>query len=522
MRRFTALVVASVGVAALFATPLAYLLWENVHRGTDLWQTLRDEHALDPLRRTLVLGVSVSVSTAAIGTALAWLTVRTDLPGRRVWRVLAPLPLVIPSFVGALSLLAAFAPGGLAARVLSPFGVDRLPRVEGYAAAVLVLTLLTYPYVYLPVSARLASLPPSLEESARSLGRSPLAVFRTVVLPQTAGAVWAGVLLVFLYTLSEFGAVQLLHYDTLTRAIFSARLFDRGVSLALSLVLGAVALLVVAAERRVTRRRARTEAVAAGSRALRASLGRWKAPALLFVSSVIGLALFAPVTVLVHWVVRGVTGDADLDAGGLLRPLVTTGMLGTVTGIVAVVVVLPVAYLTVRHRSRFGGATNTLVVSGFALPGLVVAIAFVALVLAAPGIDRRYQTYTLLVVAYVVHFGSQAMRAAQVAVEGVPRRVEDAARSLGAGRVRRLITVELPLMRTGLAAGAGLVLLSTMKELPATLVLRPIGVETLATRVWAASSEGFYAEAGLVSLVLLALSGVLTWLLTVRNLDRVG
>lgn len=507
-------------IAALFAAPLAYLVWENLSRGTDLLETLRKERALDPLRRTLVLGVGVSLSTVVIGTALAWLVVRTDLPGRRVWRLVAPLPLVIPSFVGALSLLAAFAPGGLADELLSPLGLDRMPRIEGLRGAVLVLTLLTYPYVYLPVSARLAALPPSLEESARSLGRSPWGVFRTIVMPQISGAVWAGALLVFLYSLSEFGAVQLLHYDTLTRAIYSARLFDRDVSLALSLVLGAVALTVVAVERRVAARRSRTEATGAGGSTLQAPLGRWKAPALALVSLVVGLAVVAPVAVLVHWVVRGAAGDANLDLAGLLDPAIATGLLGIVTAVAALAVVLPVAYLTARHRSLPGGVSNGLVVSGFALPGIVVAIAFVAMVLAVPGIDRLYQTYTLLVVAYVVHFGSQSMRAAQVAVDGVPRRVEDAARSLGAGRARRLLTIELPLMRGGLAAGAGLVLLSTMKELPATLVLRPIGTETLATQVWAASSEGFYAQAGLAALVLLSISGLLTWFLTVRNLER--
>ena len=287
-------------------------------------------------------------------------------------------------------------------------------------------------------------------------------------------------------------------------------------------MLGAVALSVVAAERMVAARRSRSETTGVGESVLRIPLGRWKAPALGFVSLVVGLALVAPVAVLVHWVVRGVAGNAELDLAGLEDPAIATGTLGILTGVVAVSVVLPVAYLTARHRSWLGAVSNNLVVSGFALPGLVVAIAFVALVLATPGIDRFYQTYALLVTAYVVHFGSQAMRAAQVAVGGVPRRVEDAARSLGAGRARRLLTVELPLMRGGLAAGAGLVLLSTMKELPATLVLRPIGVETLSTRVWAAASEGFYAQAGLGALVLLALSALLTWLLVARNLVPAG
>jgi len=121
------------------------------------------------------------------------------------------------------------------------------------------------------------------------------------------------------------------------------------------------------------------------------------------------------------------------------------------------------------------------------------------------------------VFAYVVHFGSQALRAGQVAVAGVPSHLDDAARTLGAGRLRRLRTVDLPLATPGLLAGAGLVLLSTMKELPATLLLAPPGFETLATRIWNATEDAFLADASLAALLLLALSGVLTWFLVVRR-----
>jgi iron(III) transport system permease protein len=178
--------------------------------------------------------------------------------------------------------------------------------------------------------------------------------------------------------------------------------------------------------------------------------------------------------------------------------------------------VLPVAYLTGRHRSPAGGPANALIVGGFALPGLVIALAVVSWAVRTP----LYQTMPLLIVAYVIHFGAQAMRASQVAVGGVPRRVDDAARMLGAGRARRLVTIELPIMLPGLLAGAGLVLLSTMKELPATLLLAPIGFSTLATEIWGSTEDGFLAQAGQASLVLIALSGVLTWLLVVRRAER--
>jgi iron(III) transport system permease protein len=510
----------SLVVAAAFAGPLVYLAVRTAQEGGDAFEVLHSDTALGPFTRTLLLASTTSAACAALGTALAWLVTRTDLPLRRLFRVLVALPLVIPSFVGALALIAAFARGGLLDEVL---GLDALPRVRGYWAAFVTLTLLSYPYVYLPVAARLSALPPSLEETARSLGRSPAQVFRSVVLPQATGAIAAGALLVFLYVVSDFGAVSLLRYDTLTTRIESARLFDPPTALALGLLLAAVALVVVVSERGIAARRVHTEAVAAGRRPLQAPLGAWKAPAVVLVTGVVGVALVAPVVVLAQWTLRGLGDDRaarGVEWSDVWQPVLNTGGIAVVTAVVAVAVVLPVAYLTTRHRSRAGTVANALVVAGFALPGLVIALAVVFWVLRAPLVGGLYQTFPLLVFAYVVHFGAQAMRASQVAVSGVPRRMEDAARSLGSGRWRRLRTVDLPLMLPGLAAGAGLVLLSTMKELPATLLLAPTGFDTLATRIWSATESAFFARAGLSALALVALSGVLTWLLTIRRLER--
>ncbi len=516
------LVAVSALVACLFATPLAYLAVRGLTEGGTLaaWTSAA---TLGPLARTLLLGVSVAAASAVLGTALAWLVARTDLPGRRTARLLLPLPLVMPSFIAAFALLAAFAPGGLLEGLLEPLGVDRLPAFEGFWGALYVLTLFTYPYVYLPVVARLGQLPASLEESARLLGRGPAAVFRTVVAPQAAGAVWAGTLLVFLYTISDFGAVQLLRYETLTSSIYASRVFDRAGALAQSLLLGLLAVAVVAAERSATRG-ARPGRLAAGARSLRVPLGRWRGPALALVAGVVGLALVAPVGVLAFWAGRGLVagstraGALVSDAGGLALPAVHTATMAVLAAVVAVAAVLPVAYLTVRHSSRLAGTANAVIVGGFALPGLVVALALAFWTLQAPWpLAALYQTQALLVFAYVVHFGSQALRAAQVAVAAVPSRLDDAARTLGAGRLRRLRTVELPLATPGLLAGAGLVLLSTMKELPATLLLAPPGFETLATRIWNATEDAFLADASLAALFLLALSGILTWFLVVRH-----
>ena len=513
-------------VGLLFAAPLLYLVRENLAGSEDLVDLYTSARTLGPLRNTLVLAVATAASASVVGTGLAWLTTRSDLPLRRFWAAVTPLPLVFPSFVGALGLVAALSPGGLLESPLGWVGVDPT-RPEGFWGAWLVLTLFTTPYVLLPVAARLVSLPPSLEESARLLGRGPWAVFRTVVLPQLRSSILAGALLVFLYAVSDFGVVVLLRFDTLTRAIHTNRLFNADRSAALSLLLAVVALAVVAAERTVSRRARDVDGVRT-KQPLRVPLGRGRWPAFGLVVVWTGLALGGPLASLGLWAWRGLAGEgSDLSGageglGGLRTPAGNTAAIGMVTALVAVAVVLPLAYLSARHRAAAGDAANGLVAAGFALPGLVVALAVVSFALDLPESWGLYESFTLLVFAYVVHLGAQSLRAAQVAVAAVPRRLDESARMLGAGRVRRFGTIELPLMVPGLAAGAGLVLLSTMKELPITLLVAPTGFETLSTRIWADAESGFLAEAGLASIVLVALSGVLTWLLVTRRTERLA
>ena len=254
-------------IGAAFAVPAVYVVLQLFSLGAPIGETWVEIRG--PLWRTLQLAALVSASTAFIGTLLAWVTVRTDLPFRRVWRVALVLPLVLPSFVGAGAFIAGIAPGGIIHDVLQAVGITPPRRFRGLGASWLVLTAFTYPYVMLPVSARLGSLRTSVEESARVLGCSARQAFIRVVLPEIRPAVLAGALLVFLYTLSEFGAVQLLGYDTLTRVIFATRQADRAVSFAAAAALLVLAITVVTAERRLRGRAApdqRTAGTAAADR----------------------------------------------------------------------------------------------------------------------------------------------------------------------------------------------------------------------------------------------------------------
>lgn len=519
--RLTALV-----IALAFAAPILFLVQQAGVLGSAVAEAFVDPQNLAPLGRSLVLGLSVSVSTAFLGTACAWVVTRSDVPFSRFWAVVLALPLVLPSYIGAFTLQAALSPGGLVDEIV---GVS-LPVVEGFWAAWAIMTLLTYPYVYLLVAARLRHLPANLEESAQLLGRRPRAIVRLVVLPQVMPAVLAGALLVFLYAVSDFGLPQLLRYDTLTRVIFG-NLLDRPVSTALALQLGVLALLTAGLERGAARRIAGQGDVANRGRVgLRWPLGRWRVPVLWVTVGLALAALVGPMTVLIYWAFRGILNGSSrassviADPAQLLAPLLGSATAGILAAVFATAVVLPVAFFTARDRGRSADAANGMVVSGFAMPGLIIALSLSFFVLRSSAFlaSVLYQTLPLLVVAYVIHFGAQSLRAAQVAVAAVPDSVVEASRTLGATRLRRLWRIELPLMAPSLLAGAGLVLLSVLKELPATLLLSPPGFRTLATDVWSATSDAFWAEASVLSLVLVALSGLLTWFLVLRRADALS
>lgn len=500
-------------IAAIFALPFIYIVQQAGASWSQTWDAIVSDRTLGPLWRTVQLAVLVTVFATVLGVSLAWITMRTDVPFARFWRLALALPLAIPSFIGAASFMQAFAVGGLLDQFVP---ADRLPDVRGLGGAVLVLTLLSYPYVYLPVAARLVSLPPSLEETARLLGHRPRQVLWRVVLPQCHSSIAAGALFVALYAVSEFGAVQFVQYDTLTRRLYSTMLRAPEVANAMGLVLAVLALVITVAERLVARR-AGAAGVVSGRQALRVGLRAWRYPALAFTTSTVFLALVAPVSVLAWWVLRGLSNDAPRSVRpDLVMPTWNSALAGVIAAVVSVAVLLPLAFATVRRADRISGAAGALVVGGFALPGLVAAF---ALVTWARG-TFLYTTFPLLIAAYVLHFGGQALRASQAAVAAVPSRTGEAARLLGASTWRRLRTVELPLMSPGLAAGAGLVMLSVLKELPATLVLAPFGFDTLATTVAKTFSEVLYVDAGLASLLLIAVSAVLTWFLVIRRMEH--
>ena len=358
-------------IGVVFAGPAGFVVWRTLRLGSDLGDVLGEVPG--PLWRTIQLSVLVAATTAILGTGLAWLTTRTDLPLRRFWRIALVLPLVLPSFVGAAAFIAGLAPGGVIFDAFEAVGLTPPRRFRGLGASWLVLTAFTYPYVLLPVSARLIGLRSSLEESGRLLGLTSTATFFRVVLPQLRSAILGGGLLVFLYTLSEFGAVQLLGFDTLTRVIYATRQTNRALSFASAAVLLVLAIAVVSLER--SQRGRATPDDRASSMTVRPVRLGWRAtPALAACVLVLGIGLIVPLLSLGTWARRGlIAGRVDL--ADLVDPAINTATVSVIAAVLAVVIVLPIALASTRRPHRLSDLAAVSVVGGFAIPGLVIALA---------------------------------------------------------------------------------------------------------------------------------------------------
>ncbi|MFE0154020.1 ABC transporter permease [Nonomuraea sp. NPDC059007] len=483
-----ALLVPALLAAALSLAPVAYLVVRAAEGGPAAFAgVLLRVRTAELAVRSLGLAAVVTAACLVVGVSLAWLVVRTDLPGRGVWGALAALPLAVPSYVAAYTWVAAF------------------PGVSGFWGSALVLTLCTYPYVYLPVAAALGRMDPALEEVALSLGRGRMAV----VVRQLRPAAAAGGLLVAMYVLAEFGAVSIMRFDVFTTQIYTSYRagFDRTPAAVLGLALVVITLLIVLAEGRT---RGRAAYALRGSPARRRVVVRtWKAPALAWVTLVASLAAGFPLVSILYWLVAG--SSRGLDLGALFSATGATLGVSAAGAVLTVALAVPVGIVAARYRGRLSRGVEQSVYVGHALPGVVIALSlvFFAVRYAYP----IYQQWPLLVLAYAVLFLPAAVGAVRASVLQSPPVLEEVARSLGRSPLGAVRQVTLPLALPGVLAGAALVFLTAMKELPATILLRPTGMETLATRLWTETGAGAYAAAAPYAALLMALAAVPGFLL---------
>lgn len=459
------------------------------------WDALWRERTLRLLINSVGLTVVVTASCLAIGVPTAWLITRADLPARRVWMVIAALPLAVPSYVAAYGWIATS------------------PGLHGFLPAWLILTAVSTPYVTLPVAAAMRAADPALEEVARSLGRSPTTAMRQALLPQIAPAAGVGALLVALYVLSDFGAVSMLRFEVFTFAISRqyGSYLGRENAIVMALVLVALALTVIWAERRLRGHSQRWRVGQGSARTTQAvPLGRSTIPALLFLSVAPGAAVVVPTLALFQRLAEGTRRSLDLPELG--TALIATCAFAGAGALLATAFAVPLGMLAARFRGRVVSVLETAGFTGHALPGIVVGLSLVFFSLqVVPGL---YQGAFMLIFAYAVLFLPKAIGSVRTSIAQVPPVLDDVARSLGRSPVRASTTITLRLASPGIAAGALLVALTAMKELPATLMLRPTGVDTLATEIWSRTASAAYGAAAPYALALMLVASIPAFLLS--------
>lgn len=470
-------------VAAMAMLPLVVLFYLGA--GAEEFFTA---HSLKVWLNTLLLTALTVAGAVLLGVPLALLTAYVTLPFRRLWLVALAAPLAMPSYIGAFTFYAAFGAGG---EVEDLLGIPT-PGLHGLPGATLVMTLYTFPFVMLTTRASLRSLDASLVDASRVLGLSLTATLWRIVLPRVRNGIAAGALLVALYTLSDFGTPAIMRLDTFTRVIFvEYNAFGLAQAAVLSLQLLAIVGLVLYLESRVGK-----EAEPPG-RALLLVPRPWQIwGALGLVAGIIGIAIVLPLGIFAIWLMREGAGGFDLSYAW------NSAYAAVLAAIGAVVLAVPVAYAAMAGRT--GRIMERATYLGFGVPGIVMGTALVYLGLQLPFL---YQTMALLVMAYVLRFLPLAVSTVRSTAERIDQNLIQAARTLGASSAEAFRRISLPLTARGIVAGAALVFLEAMRELPATLLLRPTDFESLATYLWRVYEAGYFGRGAVPGLLLVVISG---------------
>ncbi len=522
-------------VALLVATPILIVVSSIATPSLDVWKHLWETQLTELIWNTLILIAGVGLGVAVLGTGLAWLVTMYRFPGRAAFEWLLILPLAMPAYVIGFVFLAIFDYAGpVQSWLRHVFGPGIwFPDVASPGGVVLVMTLVLYPYVYLLARAAFLEQSEATLEAAHALGANRRKVFWKIALPLARPSIVAGLALALMEALADFGTVAIYGFDTFTVAIYRVwfGLFDRGAATELASLLLLFTLTLYLIERSL-RGRARFYQTEGKVRpATPKRLTGWKAGMATGVAGLVVVVAFVlPVAQLILWTVADL-GGSDYDRYS--EYMLNTLTLGAVTTIVAVAAAVVVSYGLRLSRSRLVAAFGRIASMGYALPGSVIAVgvlvplAFVdhsldALLLAFWGTGSGLVltgSMVGLVFAYLVRFLAVSCQTVEASLLKITPSMDMAGRSLGVSQGGVLWRIHLPLIRGGLCTAAILVFVDVIKEMPATLLLRPFGYETLAMRVWELTSESLWQAAALPALTIVAV-GILPVLILARTSVR--
>lgn len=515
------------------AAPLFYIALRALSADAQVWARLWSGQIALLVQNTLALIVSCVLLSVGLGVLLAWVVERTHLPARRLWRLLFALPLAVPAYIAALSYIILFRRGGWVDSLLTPllglgYGETPLPNIYSLGGATIAISLCVFPYVYLPVGAALRNTNRTLEEAARMTGRSSWSVFINITLPTLLPAIAAGAVLVAMYVLSDFGTVSMLRYRTFTTAIFSqlSSQVDRAAASVLSLVLIGLALVLLLAESRVAQRERQ---FTGGSvwrptvlRPTHANVGWAAIVAPLFALWSLGVPLLVLGTLTFESFVFPTEADRIWSVGndGVWQHSLNSLLLSGLAATLATTLAIFPSYLAVRRPDALSRGLLALSKTSYALPGVIVGLAFIMLLNQwAPAI---YGTVTGLLIGLGFRLLPQAVTTSEAALRTVPARLEQAARVMGNTTRQTLWRVTLPIAASGIVASWTLVFITAMKELPTAIMLRPPGFDTLPVRIWAAASESVYTQAAPPAFLLVIITAIPLALVYSRWMGQVG
>jgi iron(III) transport system permease protein len=489
-------------VLALTFIPLIYLVIRAVEKpGEQIIELLFRQRTLEIIATTALILVAVVLINALMGTLIATGIHFVRLPYAHLLIIPMILPLAIPSYVFTYTWLAL------------------VPRLSGILGAIFILVLTTLPYMMLSVVIALRRLDTGLIEVARTLGLSKVSILVRVIIPQIRGAISAGSLLSGLYVLSDFGAVSLLNVTTLTVSIQNLfkSTFDRSGAAIMALILVLASTVFIALESGLKRKQESESATRrSGTKHLRVSNTSAKITLLSLVGLYTAIAVFVPVSVLLS---RFFSNSVSINWGELFSAALSTVTMAAAGAALALLFSLPLGALIAQGNNRFSIFAERAVLISHALPGVVIGLALVSL---GSKLGPLYQSTALLAFAYAILFLAKAVAAMSNSLQLVSPSVKEAAATLGKDRAAIARTVTFPIAFPSIALGTLLVFLTAMKELPATLMLRPIGMETLATQVWSYAAVSKFNEAAPYALLLILIAAVPTFLLSLPReaLDR--
>ncbi len=534
--------IATVGIAIILSLPLMAVLSGVFSDTRSVWQHLMETVLRDYIVNSLVLMLGVGVGVSVIGTATAWLVTMCRFPGQRIFQWALLLPLAAPAYILAYTytdFLEYYGPVQSALR--SGFGWTSaqdywFPSIRSMPGAILMLTLVLYPYVYLLARSAFLNQSNVTLEASRSLGCSPWNGFFTVALPMARPAIVAGLSLALMETLNDYGTVEFFSIPTFTTGIFRTwfaqgeRLAATQLAVVLLLFIGGLVLLEQASRQRQRYYQSKNRSTASMQYVLKswrkvAAIGTCGLPVLL------GFGL--PSAVLISLILSNSNSVTGFSLSSNTDYVIHSLTLAITTALLAVILSIGLAYSQRLHPTRLQRLATGIATSGYAIPGAVIAVgAMVPLGQVDNAIDGVMRstlgystglllsgTIVALVFAYLVRFLAVGFGSIESTLGTIQPNLDAAARSLGCGTRRTLWEIHVPLMSSGIISAAILVFVDVMKELPTTLIMRPQNYDTLAIRVYNLASDERLSEAALPALAIV-LAGLLPVILLSWQMNR--